>query len=214
MTKEEVEMHFQKAIDVSKDWADIHPAIFTFFLIAVVFLAIGAFHLYKERDCLISEDFTWMLPGLFILVVTSIFYFMDVHGNQQEKIAKNIEEWKKVYAIPYINALPVEKRNVVFIKIEATSTQELKDHGMYLRTEEVHRTPITVSYKDMGAIVTKTDWYATDMGLSLDDKPYYQFTILPEPLGVREDGKKAEFWAGQYNQQIFMPNNYEFKEIK
>lgn len=209
---EDVKIQFEKAINVPYDWSMGGFTICGYvFGIILLIIGLGYFFSQSFRDW---DDFKATFPGLFVLLLVFFCHASSTAMEQQDKIDANIAKWKQEYAIPYINTLPTEKREVVFVKIEANSSQEIKDNGLYLRSEEVHRTPLTISYKDQGEIITRTEWYSTNMGLSLDDKPYLEYSILPEPLGVREDGKKAEFWAGQYNHKVFMPNNYEFKDIK
>ena len=203
---EDVKIQFEKAHDVPFEWFGFDGAAFLIGAYILLIIILFVMILAKAR-----EGYGKIIFG-FILLFTLQAVFAKAEA--QEKIGENIRKWRQEYAIPYINSLPTEKRNVVFIKIEASATQEIKDNGLYLRSEEVRRTPLTVSYKDKGEIITRTDWYGTNMGLSLDEKPYLEFVILPEPVGVTEDGKKAEFWAGEYNHQVFMPNNYQFTEIK
>jgi len=209
---EDVKIQFEKALDVPYDWT---MSGFTIcgYAFGVLILSIGIWYFIAQswRD---FDDFKAVFPGIFVLALVFFCHAFGTANEQTERVQNNIAKWKKDYAIPYINTLPTERREVVFVKIEATSTQELKDHGGYLRSQEVNRTPLTVSYKDNGGVVTKTDWYNANMGLIADDKPYIEYVNLPEPLGVRDDGKKAEFWAGQYNYMVYLPMNYQFTDIK
>lgn len=212
MTATEVNLHFEKALEAPFNWS-MNGFTITFFAFGIIVFIIGLLFYWADEER-VKADLGLLVPGLLIIAATSFVYFI-VGGNQQaDQVKKNIAKWKQDYAIPYINALPPEKRKIVFVKIEATSTPELKDHGGWLRTEEVHRTPLTVSYKDNGQVITKTDWYNANMGLIAEDEPYMEYVNLPEPLGVTNDGKSAEFWAGQYNYQVYLPMNYKFTDIK
>lgn len=212
MRIEDVKIQFEKTQEIPFDWSPGGFAI-TVYAFGILVLCIGIIYFvtrrYKDWD-----DAMKMLPGLCILLAAFLCQATHVANVHEEATEKAVAKWKENYALPYINSLPVEKHEVVFVKIEANTSQEIKDSGTYLRSEEVHRTPLTVSYKHETGVITKTDWYSTNMGLTPEAKPYVEYVTLPEPLGVTKEGEKAEFWAGQYNYKVYLPENYEFKDIK
>ena len=205
MHKEDVLIQFEKLSNPSPALADM-PGIGIFLGIYVLlFITVVIMRMTKAK-----EGYGWIAFGYILSICV---HLVLSKGYYQEKVEKGIEQWKQEYAIPYINSLPKEKHEIVFMKIEANSSQKIKDNGLWLASQEVQRTPMTISFKGNTGIETQTYWYATDMSLTPEQKPYIEYTVLPEDIGIDEQGN-AGFWAGRYNHKIYLPENYEFKDIK
>ena len=149
-----------------------------------------------------------------ILLLIGIFWFvfLGIASNEKENklLEEEIAKWKSEVAFPYINSLEREEKEIVFIKIEPELSHETKGSMVFgtgtITSSTVEKTPISVSFKD-GGVVTRTDWVETRMELTEQSKPYIQFQRLTKHLGY---GIKA----GYYNPKVFLPESYEFKEIK
>lgn len=158
-----------------------------------------------------TKDWSHLSAGIFIVVmitgIASLFLFSGMEVTQEDRI----EEWKRDVVQPYIDSLPVARREIVYIKIDPEiSNNTYGDHFLgigSIRTEEIQRTPLTISYKFKGSIVTETKWYETSMQLSDSDKPYIEYQYLSDELGY---GIKI----GKYNTKIYLPENYTFTDIK
>jgi hypothetical protein len=151
--------------------------------------------------------------GMFIIGISIIFYLIIgvTSDYKAEKIYESeISNWQETIAKPYIESLPKEKKVVVYIKIEPELSHAVQANYYwgtgYTRSTEITKTPLVVSYKDKG-IVTLTNWYETYMELTNEVKPYIEFQRLEKDLGHGVN-------AGNYNQKIYLPESYEFMEIK
>ncbi|WEG18597.1 hypothetical protein PQ478_08945 [Alkalihalophilus pseudofirmus] len=136
--------------------------------------------------------------------------FLFPNQKAEELYQEEIEQWRVNYVIPYIESLPLDQREIVYIKIDTEIHSDVKGQSSwfygYTRTSEVHRTPLTISYKSNG-IVTETNWYETYMELTDQEKPYIEFNYLDQSLG-------HGVTAGKYNSKIYLPESYEFTDIK
>jgi hypothetical protein len=150
----------------------------------------------------------------FFLITLSVGIFIihlfGVEVKEQISYDGAIEKWKIEVAKPFIESLPKEKKEIVYIKIDpelSPSTYGTSLFGTgYTYSTTVERTPLVVSYKDNG-IVTRTNWFEASMNLTSNEKPYIGYQILERDLG---HGVKA----GTYNTQIFLPETYTFTDIK
>lgn len=144
-------------------------------------------------------------PAFLMLVVFIIFI-----GNTDMTEDDQISKWEKRVAAPYVNSLPVERKEIVFIKIDPEMTTDTKGSFLYgsgyIDSRVVEKTPLTVTFKDNG-VVTRTDWYQTKMELTKNEKPYIEFQRLDRSLG-------HSFKKGLYNVRVHLPESYEFTDIK
>lgn len=152
--------------------------------------------------------FAWdhvLSPGLLICIAIVTF---ATHTDMT--VDDQISKWEKKVAAPYVNSLPVERKEVVFIKIDPEMTAKTQGRLLYgsgyIDSRVVEKTPITVSFKDNG-VVTRTDWYQTKMELTKNEKPYIEFQRLDTNLG-------HSFKKGLYNVRVHLPESYEFTDIK
>lgn len=145
------------------------------------------------------------LPLSFI-ILTCICYIFTVDTETHD----GITPWRNEVAKPYIESLPVERKEIVFIKIDPELSHETHGNTFwgtgYTRSTAIEKTPLTVSYKDNG-IATRTDWYEAHMELTDEEKPYIEFQRLSSNLG-------HEINAGLYNVKVYLPESYEFTDIK
>lgn len=205
MTKEDVLIKFKEMSEPNLTISDM-PGFGIFLGIYILlFLIVVIMMLAKVR-----EGYGWIVVICFFVM---IFHMMLNHGFNKKQSELGVESWRNQYAIPYINSLPKEKHEVIFVKIEASSSQKIKDNGLWLYSQEVQRTPLTISFKGDTGIETQTYWYATDMSLTPEQRPYVEYTVLPEDLGADKEGN-VQFWAGRYNHKIYLPENYQFTDIK
>lgn len=146
-----------------------------------------------------------MSPVLMIVAVVMILVLTT-----KVDVDDQISRWEKKVAAPYVNSLPVERKEIVFIKIDPEMTTKTNGSllfgGGYIDSRVVEKTPITVSFKDNG-VVTRTDWYQTKMELTESEKPYIEFQRLDRNLG-------HSFKKGLYNVRVHLPESYEFTDIK
>lgn len=176
----------------------------------IVFVILGLWVLVyglKEFD----EDY--IAYGFIFLTIGIIwFVFLGIASSEKENklLEEEISKWKEEVAIPYIASLEKEQKEVVFIKIEPELSHETNGSIVFgtgtIISSSVEKTPITVSFKD-GGVITRTDWVETRMELTNQTKPYIQFQRLTKDLG---HGIKA----GYYNPKVYLPESYEFKDIK
>jgi len=152
--------------------------------------------------------FTWdhvLSPGLLICIAIVTFV-----AHTDMTVDDQISKWEKKVATPYVNSLLVERKEVVFIKIDPEMTAKTQGSLLYgsgyIDSRVVEKTPITVSFKDDG-VVTRTDWYQTKMELTKNEKPYIEFQRLDRNLG-------HSFKKGLYNVRVHLPESYEFTDIK
>lgn len=197
MTKEQVINLGKKALEV-----DIHVlGIMGMTMIFLGFVILFRLLITKREDLVFHFLFSSAVIGFvgFILLMV---------GNYQESQQKEeqVNKWKKEVATPYVESLPVEKREVVFIKIEPELTAKTKGYYYYTRSKLVERTPLTVSFKENG-LTTLTNWYETHMELTNEKKPYVTYQYVDSKLG-------KGFKAGFYNVKIYLPKDYKFTDIK
>ncbi|WPS85615.1 hypothetical protein SMD22_00720 (plasmid) [Brevibacillus halotolerans] len=107
---------------------------------------------------------------------------------------EELYKWEKIVN-PYIESLPFEKKEIVFIKIDTELESEVSGHSVwgigYTNSAVVERTPLTISFKDGENIITRTIEY---QGLKVD-------------LG-------HGFEPGIYNAKVYLPQSYSFTNLK
>lgn len=149
------------------------------------------------------------LPILMVVMVL-LSAGIVVHNNQKDEYNNKINEWRSTYAKTYVESLPKEKKEIVFIKINPELGTQVNINNFwtsgYTIKSSVERTPVTVSFKDNG-IKTRTDWYETHMELTKEEKPFIEFQRLTKDLGNKVN-------AGLYNVKIYIPESYKFNDIK
>ena len=184
-----------------------------------------------EFDWLSAPWWVWIIVGLCSLVIIAVIHgvltgadtegigailpiigvtFMIYMFFIDKETYDGVSAWEKDIAIPYIESLPVEKKEVVYIKIDPELSHETTGYYLfgngYTTSKEIQKTPLTVSYKDNG-VVTRTDWYQTKMELTEEEKPYIEYQELKKDLG-------HDIYAGMYNVKVYLPKSYEFTDIK
>ncbi|MFF2532335.1 hypothetical protein ACFVS2_25835 [Brevibacillus sp. NPDC058079] len=132
--------------------------------------------------------------------------FVAMKDIEKDAHVQDVERWKKTVVKPYIDSLPKEKKDIVFIKIESQLATESGGNRWYIDSSEVKLTPLTVSFKDED-ITTLTSWYNASMKLTNEEKPYIEYQKVPRYLGHGVD-------AGYYNVKVHLPETYTFTEIK
>lgn len=148
----------------------------------------------------IDDDILGLVPFL-IFISGGIVLFGAMESF--EKTEENVEAWKKDTVKPYINSLPVEKREAVYIKIDPEIERK---PGAYTSENKNKRTPLTVTFKDKG-LTTQTNWMDAHMELTKEEEPYVTYQYLEGSLGNGVD-------KGYYNLKVYLPENYKFTDIK
>jgi hypothetical protein len=134
----------------------------------------------------------------------SIAYVVVVNDEIKEK---QINKWKEEVAYPYINSLPIEEKEIVFIKIDPELSHDVERSLFYTYSTPVQLTPLVITYIDDGGAATITRWTETKMKLTDKEKPYIKFQELKKDLGNGVD-------KGLYNVRVYLPRNYKFTDIK
>jgi uncharacterized membrane protein len=154
-----------------------------------------------------------MIIGIIMMTVSIVFFFGTIARSSAKEDAeyqKEVNKWRENLAKPYIESSPIEKKEVVYIKIDPEMSVKVEGSSWwgngYTRSSVIERTPLTVSYKDNG-ISTRTNWFETHMELTKEDKPYIEFYRLPRDLGHNVN-------KGLYNVKIHLPESYKFTDIK
>ncbi|MFF2532333.1 hypothetical protein ACFVS2_25825 [Brevibacillus sp. NPDC058079] len=172
-------------------------------LLAIFFFAVLIeFCLNLGKDTLIWIFLISGLCGISFFAVKTEDYL-----KQMTAFNVDVEKWKNEIANPYIESLTSEKKEIVFIKIEAELGARASSYRYTSKTESVERTPVTVSFKDGNNVVTRTEWYETTMELADDEVPYLEYKNLTVNLG-------HGIIPGIYNAKIHLPKSYRFTEIK
>ncbi|WP_025909292.1 hypothetical protein [Priestia flexa] len=150
----------------------------------------------------------------FLMMPISFFgllFMMDQSNIEENRLYEQaIKDWKDEYAAPYIESLPKQKSDIVYIKIDPELSHEVKGSYSwgtgYTYSKEVEMTPLTISFKGNG-LETETNWYSTNMNLTEESKPYIEYNYLEQDLGHGVN-------KGRYNKEIYLPDSYEFTDIK
>lgn len=183
---------------------DLEGGIHSFLDMRLGWILLGLFVLFL----IIRKDFMGGIVTLAAMFSMVIILFMSINAAFDKRDAYLNEEkkWKEEVAMPYIESLPKERREIVFIKIDPELGGK-SERGRYSHPQNVELTPLTISYVDNDTVVTRTEWYKTYMKLTDETKPYIEFQRLEQDLG--HDVNK-----GVYNAVVYMPKSYEFTDIK
>ncbi|ALS09900.1 hypothetical protein ABE82_26130 (plasmid) [Paenibacillus peoriae] len=180
----------------------------TFIIFIVIFVLIVITFLFLIITGVCDSD-EISLPTVMVVLVL-LCAGLITHDNQKDEYNNKISEWRSTYAKPYIESLPKEKKEIVFIKIDPELGAQVSINKFWLsgytKVSSEERTPVTVSFKDNG-IKTRTDWYETHMELTKEEKPFIEFQRLTKNLGNKVN-------AGLYNVKIYIPESYKFNDIK
>ncbi|MFA1509949.1 hypothetical protein ACDN41_12035 [Priestia aryabhattai] len=164
-------------------------------------------------NCIIGDGEKRFIVGVILLIVAGFTFFgagLSSVSKENEIYDQRISNWKERYAKPYIESLPKEKKEIVYIKIDAELSHETEGSYIwgngYTYSKEVKMTPLTISFKGNG-LETETNWYSTNMELTNEQKPYLEYQYLNQNLGY-------DINKGRYNKEIYLPESYEFTDIK
>lgn len=147
--------------------------------------------------------FKLILATIITMIILSVFFI-------REELNPEYDRWVSD-AHKLIENLPIEKYEIVYIKIDPEMTS--RSSGVFflgsgvIHTKIEKSTPVSIAYKLDDEVLIKTFWTETSVRLSEDDKPYVTFQNLSKDLG---HGIKA----GWYNPIVHLPKNYEFNDIK
>jgi hypothetical protein len=196
-------MDINQVIELGQQAANIDYKIFVFpwwwYLVSVILLLllIAQIALMDEESFIFSIIFMLWFLG-------SMAYVAFINAEIE---TKQINKWKTEVAYPYINSLPIEKKEIVFIKIDPELSHDTKGSLFYTYSTPIQLTPLVISYIDDGGVVTITRWTETKMELTDKEKPYIEFQELKKDLGNGVD-------KGLYNVKVYLPRSYKFTDIK
>jgi hypothetical protein len=128
-------------------------------------------------------------------------------NQDMEEESSLVTKWKQEVAMSFIQSLPTEKHEVVFIKIEPQLSHNVQSSLLrYTYSVPVKLTPLTISFKGNG-IETYTDWYEAHMELTKEQQPYVTYKKLDRDLG-------NGIQAGMFDVKVYLPESYKFTDIK
>jgi hypothetical protein len=118
-----------------------------------------------------------------------------------------IEKWRQEYVYPYIQTLPLQKSEVIYLKITPQIEYNLSYwYGSRMSKEKLQ--PLTVTFKkDKESLITDTNWYDASMSLTNESKPFIEYFEFNEKLPY-------EVRTGIYYPKVYLPNSYVFTDIK
>jgi hypothetical protein len=141
-----------------------------------------------------------------LLAIPVVFIMMGGHETEFNK-----SKWVREYVQPYCNSIPKEKHEIVFVKIDPEISNETTGNLIFgsgdITTNTEKLTPLIVSYKDNGKVITYTNWLDTQMVLTNEEKPYIEYKRVPIDLG-------HDYNAGIYEVKVYLPEGYKFTDIK
>lgn len=173
-----------------------------------IFLGLAGLSFVMVFICIIRNDDE--VGAEFSMILFLVFLCIGVCGlvlNHFDSVEREVNDWKIEVAYPYITSQPVEKSEVINIKIDPELSHEVRGSLYFTHSKEVRRTPIAVTFNDNGTLVTETQWVETEMGLTEEEKPYVEYQRLNQDIG-------NGLTAGYYNLKIYLPADYSFTEIK
>ena len=136
-----------------------------------------------------------------------VFLFVYPMFVNTERVNQAIEEWKVNDVDPLFEKLPLQKSEIVYVKIDPEISNELRG-GLYWHATNTEKlTPLVVSFKTKDGVETLTNWVTTTMELTDEEKPYIEYKRLHKHLG-------NDIKSGIYEARIYLPKDYTFTDIK
>lgn len=111
--------------------------------------------------------------------------------------------WKKQIALPFIEELPVQKRDILFAKLDTKESAKKSATSVYTYQNDNRLTPLLIGFNE-GELITERGHYETYMVLKTDETPYVEYQKVTKTLG---EGLKK----GYYNVKVYLPTNYQFE---
>lgn len=137
----------------------------------------------------------------------AVFLFVYPMYVNTERVDQAIEEWKVNDVDPLFEKLPLQKSEIVYVKIDPEISNELRG-GLYWHATNTEKlTPLVVSFKTKDGVETLTNWFNTKMELTDEEKPYIEYKRLHKHLG-------NDIKSGIYEARIYLPKDYTFTDIK
>ena len=168
----------------------------------VVYVFLASLHIKMGAE---TKVFLMGMGFVLFLAVTIILTgSMDIKHDR-------IASWETNVALPYIEQLPVEEYEIIYIKIDpelSHNTSGVHVAGFGTTSSDVSElTPLTLSFKKDGHVNTMTEWVYTEMTLSTKAKPYIRYQELNQDLG-------HNIQKGKYNMNVYLPEDYSFSTIE
>jgi hypothetical protein len=199
MTIEQVIQAAQFTPEHYFDWGSITGwGWFGFALVTIFALFVFLIFLWIEENKFFATISLLSIPAIFLMMGSDLTEFNKV-------------KWENEYVKPYYNSIPFEKYEIVYVKIDPEISNETRGSIIfgsgYINTSTENLTPLVVSYKENGRVITYSNWLDTQMVLTDEDKPYIEFKRVPSNLG-------HDYNAGIYEVKVYLPEGYEFTDIK
>jgi hypothetical protein len=176
----------------------IYWTLILIFLTIEIFIWKWSFSNYEVKENRGGGLLACAIIFLLLVIVNSIH-----DSNKEDKL---IDKWKEEIAYPFIAQLPEDKKEIIYIKIDPELSHSVQGGFFYTYSNEVQRTPLTVSFKANG-VETHTDWYETHMELTNEQQPHIIFKRLEKNLG-------HGISKGLYDTRVYLPDTYKFTDIK
>lgn len=202
-------MNIQKVIELGKkanDTTDVlwlSPPIWVLIMLIVSLVIVVASVIEFKKKKEISDVKFFLM---FFVGITLLCYLGTLKVNTTDKVTP----WRNHIAKTYIESLPIEKKEIVAIKIDtqykAKKTSNTYWATKYTRKSTMKKTPLLIAYNDNG-VVTAKNVYEIHVELSDKEKPYIEFQRLNKNLGHQVD-------KGLYNVKVYIPKSYNNIKIQ
>lgn len=202
-------MSIQEVIELGKK-AKIHEKVYwlstPWWVVTMLLISVGIF-IYlciKYKKSGIFKDTTFLF---LIFIAISIFCYL---GNLKVKTTDDISKWRNTVAKTYIESLPVERKEIIAIKIDTQYKikKGKKDfwYTKYTQKTTMQKTPLIIAYEDNG-LITDKNIYETYVTKTNKSKPYIEFQRLNKNLGHGIN-------KGLYNVKVYLPKSYHNVNIQ
>lgn len=197
-------MTLQQVLEAKEKMVGGSPEEYHFLSIFLIFVFVGGLLLIFLH--LISDSYdTWSIRVILGIVMAiggllGATFFLnqtDDFENTQYKL------WKKQIAVPFIEGLPVEKRDIVFVKIDTKASTKNSTTSFYTHPNDSRLTPLLIGFNEE-ELITERGNYETYMVLKSSETPYLEYQNVTKTLG-------KGFKKGYYNVKVYLPNNYQFQ---
>lgn len=197
---------YEKVIEAGKFsefeymWSDYHWLFYLSIVLAVLVVVGSVYSIVVGAP----ENLILLLPFGLLIFGANVGYMSVVYS---DKLASDVENWKKTHVSDLFEQLPVEKSEVVYIKIDPEISNEFRGERYWISPDTKKLTPLVVSFKSEDGIETVTDWFSTKMVLTDEERPYIEYKRLVKDLG-------NDVNAGVYDAVVYLPEDYTFTDIK
>lgn len=197
-------MTLQQVLEAKEKMVGGSPEEYHFLSIFLIFVFIGGLLLIFLH--LISDSYdTWSIRIILGIVMAiggllGATFFLNQTDDFEDTQYKL---WKKQIAVPFVEELPVQKRDIVFAKLDTKGNTKKSATSAYTYQNDSRLTPLLIGFNE-GELITERGHYETYMVLKTDETPYVEYQKVTKTLG---EGLKK----GYYNVKVYLPTNYQFE---